>query len=235
VLQQVLAFSGYLQSAPKVSTFRGQLLNNHSMKRKRSSSLWVAHSNNASGYKYLSTILNKIFKGEEMFTLFKLVVVIFAVSFSALSVSQQNIAVVDIDGAVANSNYAKEARKKLESSESFQKKRSRYSELGKELKLLEKDAQTNGLTWSDEQKRKHNSGAQEKLSEINKIGKQLESEVNQINKKMAQELNPKIDEIIKSIIKEKELGILLKAQSVHFATPQFDISKELLERLNKAN
>lgn len=158
-----------------------------------------------------------------------------ALGVSAVSFAQANIAVIDIDGAVANSNYAKEARKKLENSESFQKKRARYSELGKELKTMEKNAQTNGLTWSDEEKRNHNKAAKEKLSEINKIGNQLDSEISQINKQMAKDLNPKIDEIVKSIIKEKQLGILLKAQTVHYATPQFDITKELLDRLNKSN
>jgi outer membrane protein len=175
-----------------------------------------------------------IIKGEVMFKLFKSIVVVLTISFSALSISQQNIAVVDIDGAVANSNYAKEAQKKLESSESFQKKRGRYNDLGKELQALKKDAQTNGLTWSDEQKRNHNNVAKGKLSEINTIGKQLESEISQINKKMAQELNPKIDEALNSIIKDKKLDLLLKARTVHYFSPQLDITKELLDRLNKA-
>jgi len=170
-----------------------------------------------------------------MSTFFKSLTFLCVISFSAISLAQQSIAVVDIEGAVANSNYAKEARKKLENSATFQKKRARYNALGKELKSMEKEAQTNGLTWSNEQKKSHNKTAQGKLAEINKIGNQLESEISQINKKMAKDLNPKIDEIIKSIIKEKQLGILLKAQTVHYATPQYDISKELLDRLNKAN
>lgn len=170
-----------------------------------------------------------------MSTLIKIFILTLGISFSALSIAQQNIAVIDFETAVSKSNYAKQAREKLESSESYQKKRARYNELGKELKAMEKEAKTNGLTWSDEQKQNHNQRAKDKVSEINKVGGQLEAEVGRVNKTMAQELNPKIDKILKELMAEKKIGLLLKAGTVHFATEDFDITQELLDRLNKTN
>ncbi len=162
-------------------------------------------------------------------------IILLGISLSAYTAEANNIAVIDIEGAVAKSNYAQKARKDLENSKSFQDMRTRYNELGKQLEAMEKDAKANGLTWSKEQKESHNQSAKEKLLEIKKINRQLDSEVNEINKKMAQELNPRIDTIVNDIIKEKNIGLLLKAGAVHFATPGFDITEELLERLNKTN
>lgn len=152
-----------------------------------------------------------------------------------LAHAQQNIAIIDIEGAALNSEYAKQQRKILEQNESFKQKRTQYSELGKNLQGMEQDAKTNGLTWSQEQKKAHNSEAKSKLNELNKLGQELDAEVKKMNATIAKELNPKIDAIVKAMLKEKNIGLLLKPNTVHFASPGFDLTPELLERLNKAN
>lgn len=153
--------------------------------------------------------------------------------FSTTALAKDVVAVVDIDGVVAASSYAKSMREQLENSQSFKQKKARYQALGEELKKLEADAKANGLTWSDDQKTKYNQTAQGKLAEINQIGKQLETEFGVVNQNLAKELTPIIDKIVNAIIKEKKIDVLLNARAVHYANPDNNISKELLDRLNK--
>ena len=44
---------------------------------------------------------------------------------------------------------------------------------------------------------------------------------------------PKIEEIVPKIIEEKKLGLLINARAAYFRTPDFDITQDLIDRLNK--
>ncbi len=159
----------------------------------------------------------------------------FILIFSGVVIAQQAIAVIDIERAAIQSNYAKSSIKKLQESDTFKKNLDLYKRLGGEFKALQNDGKTNGLTWSDEQKAAHTSKLEKKLAEINKVGGQLDSEKAAVERRIQKELTPKIEKIVPEIIKDKKLGLLLNSRAVYFRTPEYDITQELTDRLNKLN
>ena len=150
-----------------------------------------------------------------------------------LALAQQKIAVINIEVAMLNSNYAKASIKVLKESAAYKAKLDEYGRLRKEFQSLNEEAKTNGLTWSDEQKLAHRKKVEAQVQVINKLGGELEAENVAVEKNIQKELTPKIEKIVSEIIKEKELGLLINARAAYFRTPDFDITKDLVERLNK--
>ena len=148
--------------------------------------------------------------------------------------AQQKIAVINIEAAMLNSDYAKESIKKLKEKSSYKSKLDEYARLRKEFQALNEDAKTNGLTWSDKQKLAHKEKIEAKVQVINQVGSQLEAENVAVEKGIQQELTPKIEKIVSEMIKEKELGLLINARASYFHTPDFDITTQVIERLNKS-
>lgn len=83
----------------------------------------------------------------------KLCLFCFVVSISNISIAQQNVFVVDIEAGALRSEFAKDFLNKATSTENYKNGIAEYNKLRAEFKALEDDAKTNGLTWSDEQKK----------------------------------------------------------------------------------
>lgn len=164
----------------------------------------------------------------------KQIILFFILLLPSLVFAEQNIAVIDVQGAVANSNYAKASLNKLQERETFKVNYSEYNTLGKEIQTLQEEGNTNGLTWSDDEKKKHQQVLREKISKFKRVSNKLESEKAAAERKILEDLSPKIDEILGAMIKEKKLDMLINSRAVYFKSPETDLTRELLERLNKA-
>jgi outer membrane protein len=168
-----------------------------------------------------------------MFFIFRGTIFFLVLVFSSLSYAQQNIAVIDIETAAIRSDYAKSEIEKLKQSDTFKKNLDEYNALGKEFQALQKEGQANGLTWSDEQKQAHKKKMEEKVVLLNKIGGQLDAEKAAVDKRIQQELTPRIEKIVPEIIKNKKIDLLLKSQAAYFVIPEYNITQDLIDRLNK--
>jgi outer membrane protein len=167
--------------------------------------------------------------------LFKKSIFILLLSFTGVTFAQEKIAVIDLEAAAINSDYAKKAIEDLNKSATFKKNRDTHTAITKEIQDMQKDAQANGLTWSDEEKKIFNVKLEEKLKNLKKVRAQIDQERAAVEQQIQKELTPKIEKIIPEIIKEKNLGLLINARAAYFRTPDFDITKDLVDRLNKAN
>ncbi|MFT5116620.1 MAG: Skp family chaperone for outer membrane protein [Kiritimatiellia bacterium] len=146
--------------------------------------------------------------------------------------AQGNIGVINLKGALAASNYSRQQYQVLKSDSNYKKLVSKIKDLQKELQALQKEGETQSLTWSDEKKQKHVKAGQTKLARLNRLGQQESTIRNNIAAKVEQDLAPTIEKIVNDIIDEKNIGLLLKSQAVYFRTAEFDITVEVLERLN---
>lgn len=144
------------------------------------------------------------------------------------------IAVVDIDRAIIASDYAKTELKKLQEDTTFKANLDKYSQLREQLQSHQKEASANNLTWSSGQKQDFKKELEGKLTDLNKLGQQLDQQRLTVERNIQQQLSPKIKQIMDDMIKEKQLSMLLRSDSLHYRKPEHDLTQELLERLNKA-
>jgi outer membrane protein len=167
----------------------------------------------------------------------KKIAIYFVIFFSVLSshtaFSQvTNIAVADLDRALRISNYSLKQYEVLRSDKNYQQLIDKIKSVRTEIELMKKDGQTKSLTWSEEQKTEHIEKGQTKVAEINNLANQEAAIRNRLDASIQQELAPKVELIVNKIIEEKSIGVLFKSQAVHFYTPEFDITEEVVKRLN---
>jgi Skp family chaperone for outer membrane proteins len=143
-----------------------------------------------------------------------------------------NIAVADLDRALRISSYSLKQYQVLRSDKNYQELIDKIKSVRTEIELMKKDGETKSLTWSEAQKQEHLQKGQSKVAEINNLANQEAAVRNRLDASIQQELAPKIELIVNKIIEEKSIGVLLKSQAVHFYTPAFDITEEVVKRLN---
>jgi Skp family chaperone for outer membrane proteins len=167
----------------------------------------------------------------------KKIAILFAVCMSVFSSHAAfsdgaNIAVADLDRALRISSYSLKQYKVLQTDENYKKLIEEINSVRSELQSIRKDGQTKSLTWSEAQKQEHLQKGQSKVAEINSLANQEAAIRNRLDSSIQKELAPKVEKIVNEIIEEKSIGLLLKSQAVHFYTPTFDITEEVVKRLN---
>ncbi|EGG94540.1 Outer membrane protein H precursor [gamma proteobacterium IMCC1989] len=143
-----------------------------------------------------------------------------------------NIAVVDLDRALRISNYSLKQYEILQADENYKQLIEKINGVREEIESIKKDGETKSLTWSESQKQEHVQKGQAKVAEINNLANQELNVRRRLDSSIHQELTPQVEKIVNDIIEEKSIGLLLKSQSVHFYTPTFDITEEIVKRLN---
>ncbi|MBX2808284.1 MAG: OmpH family outer membrane protein [Cellvibrionaceae bacterium] len=146
--------------------------------------------------------------------------------------AQPNIAVMYIENAIVGSDYAQQQLQALEKTELIQNRLKKFNGLNEELKALQKKIQANELTSSPQEKESQQKQFQEKLEERNVVGKNLEMEKQALLRKIQQKLLPKVDEVVPKIVAEKKIDILLNANSAYFVAEPYNLTQELIQRLN---
>lgn len=149
------------------------------------------------------------------------------------SFAEQKIAVVNLERALKDSAYAKAQLERLQNDEAFKANLETYKKLGADFKKMQEDAKVNSVTWSEKQKLEFNKSLQEKVKEINTIGQQLEQQKMVAERDVQKVMMPFLQQALKSIIDEQQLDLLLKADALHFYKPSFDLTEELVSRLDK--
>lgn len=156
------------------------------------------------------------------------------VLFSSLSFAQQNIAVIYMQTAMINTDYAKSKIKALEASEGFSSRVGKLKSISEELKKMEADREKNSLTWNDEQKKSFEQRARERLEERNLVRSQLDAQRKNILRDIEVHLTPQIEKIVPALVEEKKIDLLLNNQAVFVVADKYNLTEELIKRLNKA-
>lgn len=153
--------------------------------------------------------------------------------FSSVSVvAQGNIGVINLEGVLIGSNYSRQQYQALQADAQYKKLLSDIKSLKSELQALQKEGEANALTWSDDQKKSHIQKGQIKLEQYKRLGAQEAQTRNGLASQIEKELGPTIEKIVNNVIEEKKIGLLLKSQAVYFRTVEFDITEEVVKRLN---
>ena len=165
----------------------------------------------------------------------KVIFVLVAALMCSTAYSESNISVIDLNRTLSASNYAQQELQALKSNPEYKKLIDAIKGLQKELGDLQKKGETESLTWSDEQKQQHVSLMQGKFTQFNQLGNQQAEIQKQLERKVEQTLTPKIEEIVNVIIEEKGISLLLTSKAVFYRKPEYDITQEVIDRLNKSN
>lgn len=161
-----------------------------------------------------------------------ILVFVSVIVFHSSAFSEGKVRVFNLERAIKLSNYTREQSEALKSNKDYKKLVSEIQSLQKELQALQKKGETNALTWSKKQKQDHVRNGQAKVAKLNELANQEAQYRRNVDANIDKELRPKIESVVDDIVTEKGIGLLVDSTAVFFRTTEFDITDEVVKRIN---
>ena len=159
---------------------------------------------------------------------------IFALLFilSPFGFAEAKIAVIDLERAVLTTKFAQQQEKTLTDNSEYKALVEKFQLLKTDLQTLEKEANTKGMTWSNEQRAEHANKVKYKSADYQLVAKKIESQRKGIVNKIKNQFATVIKGVVNKIIADEGISLLLNAKAAYFAAPDFDITAKVTAGLD---
>ncbi len=154
--------------------------------------------------------------------------------FATAALAADKVVIFNAQGAIMATEVAKQRVQSLQSSVEFSSMQAKFESLKSDLQGLDKEAKTNGMTWSQDQIASHNKKIEYKQADLQLAAKKLQAEQGAAIQNIMKELAPKAQEILKQIITAEGIGLVLDNKAALFASAEFDITAKVTDALNKS-
>ncbi|WP_028294403.1 OmpH family outer membrane protein [Oceanobacter kriegii] len=161
----------------------------------------------------------------------RFVVLMMVALLSPLAMAEAKVGVVDMERALFLSDDAKEASKKFEAdnAEAIGKVKDLEGQLVAMREKREKDSAIMSQAELDKLAADFEEKARERQFYMEKLQKQDQAWRQQFFRSKL----PELEEVLKAIIEDGKYDVVLQAGAVVYSNPTVDLTKPLLERLNK--
>jgi outer membrane protein len=168
----------------------------------------------------------------------KLIKVIFAVlalSVSTLGWAAGKIAVVDVQGAILQTDVAQKRLGEVRDKADYKKNKAEADRLKSEGEALFKTFKKDEAVMSLEQK----SASEKKLSGIQDdfriVVEKMQQAEQSVARELLQDMAPKAQEALRDIIKAESIGLLLQGNAVIHAEDSYIVTTKVTDKLNQLN
>lgn len=161
----------------------------------------------------------------------KLTCLTLLVALSLPVAAELKIGVVDLRRAVFTSEQAAEFSKSLQ--EQFKSEEEAVRKAQEEAQAMRDRLETDGAMMNDTERGKAAREFEAKVREFNQLRVRLDQAVNQQRQQFLQKAQPEVDAALESILEERDLDLILPREAAVYAKPEFDLTEELIKRLNK--
>lgn len=168
-----------------------------------------------------------------MKALVKLMATAALVALPTLALAQGRIAVVNLEEAILQTDFAQQRLNQFETNEDFQSDKNEFENLRKELDELAQNFQRDQAAMSEDQKVAARQKIASKQSDIEYVAKKLQAMQQQNAQRVFQELAPKAREVLRDIIATEQIGLLLQQQTVIHADLGYSITAKVTDKLNQ--
>nr|WP_243748740.1 OmpH family outer membrane protein [Pseudomaricurvus alcaniphilus] len=147
--------------------------------------------------------------------------------------AQSKVVVVNMQAAIIQTEAAKKQLMALDADADFAALRAKFESLRADLVNLDKDAQTNGMTWSEERRADHRKKVEYISADLKLAAEKLKAERNGVVKRIMQDQGELAKEALNDVVSAGNIGLVLDSSVAYFATPDYDITAKITEKLNK--
>lgn len=152
---------------------------------------------------------------------------------TANAVAAEKIAVVDTAMAIFGSATAQGKLKEAEQSPDFLGLKAKYESSTADLQAMAKEAETKRLTWSKEDAAEHQKKMGYAKADADLTVQKIKAEQQQLQQRIIQELGPLAQSALQEIVKEEQITVLLRSESVLIAAPEINITAKVAERIDQ--
>ena len=167
-------------------------------------------------------------------TIFKKLVAATALTLLPLvALAQGKIAVVNLEAAILQSDYAQQRLAEFEANEDFMADKSQYEKVVAEIKEIQANFERDQAAMSEDQKVAARQKLASKQSDLEYVVKKLQAMQQQNAQRVFQELAPKAQEVLQQVIATEQIGLLLSRQAVLHADMGYDVTAKVTDKLNQ--
>ncbi|TCK06941.1 OmpH family outer membrane protein [Marinobacterium mangrovicola] len=141
------------------------------------------------------------------------------------------LAVLDVREALLTSDAAEAFRNQMK--QDFASDQQALVDLEKQAKSLQQKMQKNAGLSSEDEMKQLRMQFQKAFGEYQRKGQQLQQEQSQREQSFLGDMKPKLDEIIRNMIKEEDIDLIISKNASVYVNPDLDITDEVTELLNK--
>src|SRR5690606_4094119 len=105
----------------------------------------------------------------------------------------------------------------LQKDSEFTALRAKLESLVADINALQQTAEKDSMTWSEDKMAEHRKKVEYLRADYELATKKMQSEQQQVLQRVQQQLSPKIAPALEQLVKDKEIGMILNAQSVFHA------------------
>ena len=163
----------------------------------------------------------------------KLMVLVACTMLPLLASAQGRIAVVNLEEAILQTDFAQQRLAEFEENEDFTADREEFESLRTELEKLAQDFQRDQAAMSDDDQVAARQKMASKNADLEYVAKKLQSLQQQNAQRVFQELVPAARQVLGEVIETDQIGLLLQAQSVIHADLGYNITAKVTDKLNQ--
>ncbi len=163
----------------------------------------------------------------------KVSIALAALMFSSVAMAEGKVVVFNMQAAIIQTDAAKKSLQALDADADFSQMKAKFEALRSDLMNLDKDAKTNGMTWSNEQKLEHRKKVEYKSADLKLAAEKLKKERNAVVQKIMQELGGKAKTALNEVVTAEGLGLVLDSSIAYWANADHDITAKVTAKLNK--
>ena len=165
--------------------------------------------------------------------LLKVAIAVLALSVSTLGWAQGKIAVVDLNEAIMQTDFAQKRMAEVRDQEDYKADKTEYDRLQSELDELVKKFQKDAAVMSQEQQVAARQKLASKQGDLEHVTGKLRQVEQVAGQALFQEMAPKVQEVLREIIAKESIGLLLQRSSVIHADASYSVSAKVTDKLNQ--
>lgn len=162
-----------------------------------------------------------------------LAIALLAMMASSYAAAQGKIVVLNLQVAIMQTDKAKQVFTELNSKSDYAAMKSKFEGLKSELQTMEKDFNTNGVTWSTDKQAEYSKNFDFKNADFKLLAKKLKAENNAATQRLMADMQPKFQKAMAQLVEAENIGLVLDSGAARFASPDYDITSKVTTLINK--
>lgn len=152
---------------------------------------------------------------------------------SSYAAAQGKIVVLNLQVAIMQTDKAKQMFTELNSKSDYAAMKNKFEGLKAELQTMEKDFNTNGVTWSVEKQSEYKKDFEFKSADFKLLAQKLKAENNTATQRLMADMHPKFQKAMAQLVEAENIGLVLDSSAARFASPEYDITAKVTTLINK--
>ena len=153
----------------------------------------------------------------------------------AFAAGATKVAVLDVEALILGSETGKSGMAQLEKNADYTALKAKLDNLEAELKTLDEQGKSQGLTWGEDKKKEHvaklTDVANERRETMTKLGRGQEM----VYMQLLNAMQPAISKALNAVMAAEGIDLVLDSKAAVHRVGNADITPMVLERLNKLN